>query len=97
MNKDGPAFFCHADPLLGLTFHHPVPFRPAMLLSGGGAVALLNGPLKDAETHMTVFFVAFLIGTVANLHTRVTASPALIIVVNAIGMLVPDCMALVSR
>lgn len=67
-----------------------------MLITGGGAIALINGPLNDAQEHLAVFFIAFLIGTVANAHTRATASPALILVVNAIWMLVPDCMALVS-
>lgn len=67
-----------------------------MLLVGGGAIALMNGPLSGVQEHLTVFFIAFLIGTAANAHARLTASPALILVVHAMNLLVPDCMAVVS-
>lgn len=67
--------------------HTPKKHRPAMVLSAGGAVALMNGPLAKAQEHLSVFLVACLIGLFSNIYARGTASPALIIIVNATFML----------
>lgn len=64
-----------------------------MVLSAGGVVALMAGPLAKAEEHLAVFLVACAIGLFSNVYARVTASPALIIIVNATFMVVPGSMA----
>lgn len=66
-----------------------------MLLTAGASVALLKGPLADTPEHLAVFFVSLLVGIAANAHTRATASPALIVIVNATFLIVPGSMAVV--
>ena len=54
-----------------------------MVLSGGAAIALLNGPMGEIQEHLAVFFVSLTIGAVANIYARFTGSPAFILILNA--------------
>jgi hypothetical protein len=58
-----------------------------MVVAAGGAIALINGPLADAQAHLAVFLVALLIGGFANIYARVTGSPALVVIVHATYMI----------
>jgi len=58
-----------------------------MVLSAGGVIALMRGPLADVRVHLAVYLVAFIIGSFANIYSRLSASPALIVIINATYMI----------
>lgn len=58
-----------------------------MVLSAGAVVALKNGILAHINEQLAVFISALLIGLFGNSYGRLTGSPALIVILNAVYMI----------
>lgn len=78
----------HRQPLIDFLRLITINHRPVMVLSAGGVVALMNGPLVAmARPELQVFVAAFCIGVFGNVYAGLTASPALIVILNSVYMI----------